>query len=509
MKKLFLILFSSSLALAQFPNVRISSPSSYDPEILAAGANINYFYASYDGGKNWTQKRLSSSLGVWGDPCVLFDDSGNLFFAHLSNPLQGYWIDRIVVQRSTDNGVTWNDGAGVGFRSPRNQDKEWLAVDLTSSQYHGNIYMSWTEFDSYGSSEPKDRSRILFSYSTDSGISWSEPITISDITGNCIDSDNTAEGAVPAVGPNGEIYIAWSLNDSVYFDKSLDGGKTFGRDKVIMVQPGGWDYQIPGINRANGMPVTACDISNSPYRGNIYVLTSDQRNGIDNTDIFLVKSTDGGETWSDEIRVNQDSTSRHQFLCWMTVDPVTGYVYVSYYDRRNTTGAATDYYLSRSTDGGDTFQDFKISDSSFTPLSFVFFGDYTNIAAYNGRVYPIWMRLDNTRLSVWTALIEDSVLVTSAKNPTLIVPENFSVMQNYPNPFNPQTTIPFKLNKPGKVKLTVFDALGKRIIQMNKYYETPGAKELSLDLGKYSSGIYIYTISFDGLSYTKKMTLLK
>ena len=59
---------------------------------------------------------MTSSFGVWGDPQCVYDELGYLYFGHLSNPpISGYWIDRIVVQRSTNNGLAWNDGAGVGF----------------------------------------------------------------------------------------------------------------------------------------------------------------------------------------------------------------------------------------------------------------------------------------------------------------------------------------------------------------------------------------------------------
>ena len=67
--------------------------------------------------------------------------------------------------------------------------------------------MSWTEFDNYGSTSSSDSSRILFSFSSDSGNTWSTPLKICDQEGDCIDDDNTVEGAVPAVGPNGEVYV--------------------------------------------------------------------------------------------------------------------------------------------------------------------------------------------------------------------------------------------------------------------------------------------------------------
>ncbi len=422
---LLTIIFFSSTSFAQYPNIRVDGPASNSPEevtiainpvnpnILAAGANIDHFYRSTNGGLTWSESHLvSNSLGVWGDPVVLFDSTGTLYYSHLSNPISGWWIDRIVVQRSTDNGLNWNEGVGVGWNVyPNAQDKEWLAVDHTQSPYRGNIYMTWTEFDDYGSSNFADSSRIRFSKSTDLGLTWSDAVVISDVSGNCIDSDNTTEGAVPCVGPNGEIYVAWAGPLGIVFDKSTDGGETWGNDVFVADMPGGWDFDVSGIYRCNGLPITMCDISNSPYNGNIYVVWSDQRNGATNTDIFIAKSTDGGNNWSSVIKVNDDNTTRHQFFVWSTVDPSTGHLWFVFYDRRNTTGAETDVFVAKSTDGGETFENFKISESPFTPSSSVFFGDYSNIAAWDGKVYPIWTRLQNGNLSVWISIIEDSITI--------------------------------------------------------------------------------------------------
>lgn len=434
---LFIIIVTA--CFAQYQNIRVDSPGSNQPEEvsiainpknpnhLAAGANINHFFRSSNSGQTWTTSFLTSSFGVWGDPCVVYDELGYLYYGHLSNPpFPGYWIDRIVIQHSTDNGATWNDGVGIGFLSPKNQDKEWIAVDMHSPQFKGNIYVMWTEFDNYGSSNPNDSSRIKFSRSTDKGLTWSNSITISDRSGDCIDSDNTVEGAVPCVGPNGEIYVSWAGPLGLMFDKSTNGGLTWGTDKFVSNIPGGWDFNVSGIYRCNGLPITACDTSQSPFRGNIYINWSDQRNGSTNTDVFFVRSTDGGNTWSQPLKVNDDNSNRHQFFTWMTIDQTTGAIYIVFYDRRNTTGNLTDVYVARSLDGGQSFVNFKVSQSSFTPSSNIFFGDYTNIAAFNKKVYPIWMRMDGTTLTVWTAIINDSL----AYIPVEFASFNYSISDN-------------------------------------------------------------------------------
>ncbi|MCB0689407.1 MAG: exo-alpha-sialidase, partial [Saprospiraceae bacterium] len=160
-----------------------------------------------------------------------------------------------------------------------------------------------------------------------------------------------------------------------------------------------------GFGRANGMPVTGCDLSKSPYRGTVYINYCDQSNGEDDTDVWLVKSVDGGEHWSEPFRVNNDPSGRHQFFTWMTVDPVTGAIYVVFYDRRNHEDFATDVYLAYSFDGGETFKNIRISEKPFYPSTNYFLGDYNNISAYDGVVRPIWTRLDGHSTSILTALI--------------------------------------------------------------------------------------------------------
>ncbi len=378
-----------------------------NPDNIVAGAVLNKLYVSEDGGLSWKVDKLQSSHGVYGDPVVRADQNGVFYYAHLSNPTgRAYrdtaFLDRIVIQKSTDKGYNWNDGSYTLPRSPKDQDKHWLAIDPIDH----SVYIAWTEFDLYGSRDAKDKSRILFSKSTDGGESWSYPIVLSELEGDCIDDDQTTEGAVPSVGPNGEIYVAWSYDNKIYFDKSLDKGETWlEKDIVIADQPGGWSYDIPGLMRCNGMPITAVDRSGGKNQGTIYVNWSDQRNGSDDTDIWLSKSNDGGLSWSDPIRVNNDDSKRHQFLTWMDLDQTTGYLYFVFYDRRDHSDNSTDVYLAVSSDGGNSFSNIKINKDSFVPEPMVFFGDYNDISVHEGRVRPIWTEFSNGQLSVWTALI--------------------------------------------------------------------------------------------------------
>ena len=379
-----------------------------NPQNIVAGSILNRIHVSNDGGATWASDKLKSSFGVYGDPVVRIGPKGNVYYSHLSNPKgKAYasveFLDRIVVQRSVDDGNTFSDGTAPANDRTKDQDKQWLYIDPED----GTILMSWTEFDKYASTDAVDQSRILFSQSKDGAITWNTPIDISDIDGDCIDDDDTTEGAVPVRDRQGNIYVTWAHGDKIYLDKSKDDGLTWlPNDIIVADQFGGWTLDIPGINRCNGMPILGIDRSGGPHEGTLYMNWSDQKNGIDDTDIWLVKSVDGGKTWTDRKRVNDDAPGKHQFFSWMDIDPKTGYIYIVFYDRRDYTDNNTDVYLAYSTDGGGTFTNKKISASPFEPTSNVFFGDYNDISAYDGMIRPIWTRLDGGVLSVWTALID-------------------------------------------------------------------------------------------------------
>ncbi len=396
---------SSSFTGPCEPSIAVSSKN---PLQMVAGAVLDRIYRSSNGGKTWSKSTLKSPYGVFGDPTIIADPKGNFYFAHLSDPTGGQWrdpeiLDRIVIQKSSDAGASWTGGGFAGMHHPKDQDKQWLAVDPKSNR----LYATWTEFDLYESKKASDKSRILFSSSADDGATWSETLPISQLEGDCLDDDNTTEGAVPAIGPNGEVYVSWAYQEKIFFDRSLDGGKTWlDKDVLVANQPGGWTVDVPGIFRANGLPITATDLSNGPNRGAIYVNWADQRNGVNDTDIWLAKSTNGGKNWSAPIRVNNDGKGKQQFFTWLAVDSVTGYLYIVFYDRRAYEDNQTDVYLAVSKDGGATFINKKISASPFLPSRGVFFGDYNNISAYDGIVRPIWTRCTGGQLSIWTALID-------------------------------------------------------------------------------------------------------
>jgi hypothetical protein len=427
----FILAVTAHGAIAQFKNVMLDEQGEgrrfvCEPTIainprypnnIVAGSVLDNVYFTKDGGKTWSKRKLASPLGVYGDPALIADGKGNFYYFHLSDPTGGKGgydsekLDRIVVQRSEDGGETWSAGESIGLNHPKDQDKEWPATDAK-----GNLFVTWTQFDTYGDPDPACQSNILFSMSKN-GKKWSDPVVISQLPGNCVDNDSTAEGAVPAVSFDGKVFVAWANQEKIFLDRSFNGGDLWlSNDILVAEQPGGWDLSIPGHDRCNGMPVLMADNSKSPYRGSLYIVWADQRNGQDDTDIWFTRSHNYGDNWSSPQRINNDGKGKHQYLPWMAIDQTTGYLYVVYYDRRNYDDNQTDVYLAYSTNGGASFNDVKISEKPFTPQDDRFFGDYNNIAAHKGMVAPVWTRMEEGKTSVWTSIIPHAELEKSVQS---------------------------------------------------------------------------------------------
>jgi hypothetical protein len=420
-----MILSVSQFSFGQFKNIKLDeqradnlyacepsiSINPRDTKNIVAASLLDNVYYTKDGGLTWQKSKLQSPWGVYGDPSLVVDGKGTFYYFHLSDPTHGSGdyssekLDRIVVHQSDDGGVTWSTGESIGLNHPKDQDKEWATVDTK-----GNIHVTWTQFDKYGDKDSNCQSVILYSKSKN-GKKWTEPIQISQTPGNCVDDDNTAEGAVPAVTFDGKIFVAWSNQGKIFLDRSFDGSQWLTNDIAITEQPGGWNFKIPGHDRCNGMPVLMVDNSKGGSRGTLYLMWADQRNGEHDTDIWFMRSSNFGDNWTPVMRVNDDGKGKHQYLPWITIDQATGYLYSIFYDRRAYDDMQTDVYIAYSTNAGRTFENVKISEVPFTPSESEFFGDYTNIAAHKGIITPIWTRMDNGKTSVWTSIIKHEELV--------------------------------------------------------------------------------------------------
>jgi hypothetical protein len=293
------------------------------------------------------------------------------------------------------------------------------------------------------------------------------------------------------------------------FDKSTDNGLTWLENDINVT---GFHinwlvFNVPGIPIVPGFPIINCDLSPGAHNGYIYICWTDQRSGFNDTDVWLVKSVDGGLNWSAPIRVNDDPPGKHQFFSWMTIDQTNGNLYFVFYDRRNYTSVQTDVYMALSKDGGNTFTNFQVSESWFaiTPNNYI--GHYIGISAHNDVVRPIWTRIDNDLPSLWTALVDSVTAVEN--NSDQVALYDYVLEQNYPNPFNPNTTIRYQVSDFSPVTLKVYDVLGNEIATLVNEEKMAGNYEVEFNAIQLPSGIYFYKLIAGSFVESKKMLLLK
>ena len=348
---------------------------------------------SQDGGQTWqlAEGVDPKNYRVSGDVSVTFDNQGHAFICYIAFDKLGsfnYWAhgatrNGIFVRRSLDGGKTWElnhvpvaeqtSTPGIPF-----EDKPYIVADNSKSKYTGNLYIGWTRWR-------LTDSQMVLSRSTDDGKTWSEPVEIDAHPGLPRDDNGAAEGFDGAVAPDGTLYAIWSQDNDIMFTTSRDGGKSFSHARAV-IHTAPIMFAIETLDRANGFPQIAVD----PKSGRIYVSWSDYRNG--DLDVFVSSSGDRGKHWTSAVRVNNDPVHDgvEQFFQWLAVDPVDSSINLLFYDRRrDPQNRKQIVVLARSGDGGRTFNNYAWTDDPFEAGG-LFFGDYSGLAAYGGRVYGVW-----------------------------------------------------------------------------------------------------------------------
>lgn len=370
-----------------------------------AAANLDLVCWSSDSGKTWDSQNVSSEFGFYGDPVLIADDAV-LYILHLSDPAGKNWgspsfLDRIVVQYSLDFGATWSKGCGIGLNGTKDQDKPWATIHPKTK----DLVISWTEFDKYGSIEPENQSRILFSTFSLENDTCSVPTQVSNTPGFCLDNDRANEGAVPIVDDNGDILVFWRRDNTLWMNTSEDGGLTWGRkDKKVFEEIAEWDFTVPGFHRANGFPTV------EKLGRKIALLWSDQKDGEDNTNIRLSILSKKKKKFSEPITISPHYKPLHQFFPILKTDNKSGNVYVHYYHQPTKNSKLTIPMLARSKDGGNSFEHFILNEEGFMADSTFFLGDYIGLDVQQGIIRPVWMELHDKKQSIWTSLLTDKML---------------------------------------------------------------------------------------------------
>jgi len=226
--------------------VVVAGSNDYCAQIVNGDVWAGY-YRSTDGGNNWSNSLVpgypddSSAAGLAspahgscaaaGDPSQAFDVNGNLFYAFIcfnrSGPVNGsVYVARYVGDGATyDRTVLIKRGTPSGlFLSGLFQDKINLTVDQSGSEFSDNVYVAWSQYNSFA-----PNNAVLFSRSTDHGLSFSRPVRVTPV------ALGTASFADLTVGPDGAVYLTYLTYPSqarptadIWLQKSMNGGVSFG-----------------------------------------------------------------------------------------------------------------------------------------------------------------------------------------------------------------------------------------------------------------------------------------
>jgi hypothetical protein len=290
-------------------------------------------------------------------PKILCSDDGILYVT---------WIDtrdgdyNIYFSRSEDGGRTW---LAPNVRISDTPIGTYGGLGPTTIDESGILFTAWTILNKYRRADK----HILFAKSLDRGDTWTPDVQVDDGT------RSSKSSPVVCVGSNGHIYVVWEdyrpYDDSdIYFARSTDGGETW-TDPNIRVNDDPSSYQH--------CPSMVID----PW-GDLYVTYDCQADGVYSR-IYLVKSSDGGETWSKpHIQVDDNRPGDH-YLPELAVDQ-GGTIYASWSWRGG------DHILfAKSSDGGEFWSRPSIR-IDYAP-DYYFWNDHSSIAVDEaGNVYVTW-----------------------------------------------------------------------------------------------------------------------
>lgn len=352
-----------------------------------------------------------------GDPVLGCADVSTFHYAQifLTADTSGNPLAAIALSTSSDGGATWADPVAAVSKDGLTHflDKDWMAVDPTNTS---RLFVTYTDIDFSGVCGPPatiTRIAIELVSSTDGGTTWSAPIVVDEVCSPAFVPGLFDQGSQVAVGPRGEVYVAWEFFQADFFTrelrirKSTDHGTSFAPlVKVSDVIPVGDGSLLQGGFRSGlEFPTLAVDRSGTATNGNVYVAWNDGRNlqvpdfeslnGVYGyADVLATRSSDGGASWSAPVRVNtnpeplRSGRGSDQYQPGLSVDS-TGEIGACWYDRRlDPLNYQIDRFCGTSTDAAATWTNTRRSSPSWSPIHATdtlinpfYMGDYDVVAS--------------------------------------------------------------------------------------------------------------------------------
>jgi hypothetical protein len=377
-------------------------------------------HRSTDGGSTWVSQVIAGGADglpvAVGDAQASFDAFGNLFVTYTQAVAPG--VSRINVLLSVNAGQSFtNIGGLAGLDTGATVDRPTVATGPGLTAGQGSVWVAWRS---------STGGQIAARGATVTGLGIVAPFSPIQLVPN-LNGEGVGNFATAAVGPSGQFLVGYQITFTGsdfgpgFIATSLDPdglgiNSGFLTATVATATNTGTNDDNPAnqpadpTRRLNASPRLAWDRSNRATNGRVYLafVTAGSAGGTNMT-INLVTSTDSGLNWafaSPNAGQVSDTNVNSRFAPAIAVDPITGFVGITWYDARRDLGAGSpadsdglpntevEYWGVVSTDGGRTFTpNARLSDgasSSIRASSINGLGEYTGVAFFDGVLYPAW-----------------------------------------------------------------------------------------------------------------------
>jgi hypothetical protein len=421
---------------------------------------------SFNGGSTWNlgpiiPHQVAGNNSA--DVSLAYNKQGELFMAYIDYDATNFTNGAVFIRKSDDDGLTWgNPVEAISITDCPDQmcvDRPWMVIDTTSGIYSGTIYITTMNADQPAVVAPY---HPYIAISSDNGVSFQTPKVLDGtdyLAGSLIKQPVTS----PVVTQDGTLYVSYpsyvvsqSLYAKIYAAKSVDGGATLEYIEILQSASGVSD------EFAKLGPLLMTNPSNANHLA--YLGLNDDSGDID---VILTESLDGGATWSNLEKVNQDplQNGNLQDLVWGHFD-VSGNLVIAWRDRRVAQQPgyqqASEIWACIRKAGNSNFSpEFKVSSQSAAHHS-VLEGngnDFMHVKLKNDTMYAIWGDVRTGILTIWLNRVS---IVDGSSSIQAISSEINAPILVYPNPV--EESLYLSELKEGE-KLTLIDQKGKILIE--------------------------------------------
>jgi len=469
---------------------------------------------TFNGGRTWDVSHLNTLPHFdpdhrSADPVMAWDRTGRLYLGYIDfEPNNDSAVIPLFV--STDQGRNWQQVSTIWQGTEANGrvpvDRPWLRVDNSGASSQGTLYI--TTMPPAWIAPPK---RPYLKVSTDQGQSWSN-YRFLDTAGALVGPNIAKPMAAPAVKANGHFVAAYpsykpsqNLQPQYFLAESADKGNSLTHKSFLT----GVDFarQSDTSNFKLG-----CRLVAHPTDPDKLLFAYIGANQGDN-DVFVVYSEDGGQSWSQPVRVNDDPVGNGaaQDLVWASYSP-SGEVAVTWRDRRQGSGSGfyqpVDIYGAISKDNGATFDDnIRISDTTaaFDSILLQSGNDFHTNRLIEDTLYTVWGSKVHNKLDIYFARTQ--VDTSTGTQIHKLTTEHMPWFELAPNPVRQQLTLQpsQRAAKADDVRLLIFNLQGQKVYEKNE----PFHAVRDIPVHNWPGGMYQVSLWWDGeLLQTKKLQVL-